>query len=278
MPHITGTVLGTDGQPLDGARVGLYRKDTGEHLGGMVTPIPPVDAGSILWMRLENDAADYSSPSKGTFVNNGGVTFDGTKATFNGENYLSQSVSGIPAIGVGDFTVDMTGAIPIANVYNTFISDGTANFSIHFNDSSGLLAYIGGGNHTFTFNIPIGPEFYFRIKRVSGVVSCFLNGAQVDAPATLAGDVTAFTNLEIGRLGAFGRFWPAGGTLRHVRLVNSALPGNGEMAPLTPLGGTGGSPGSFKIDTTYTGDCVRVIQSPYADRNHLIANVTPGGD
>jgi hypothetical protein len=276
--------------------VRLARADTGAALGSAVTA-DAVAADPVVHLPLESNATDISPQNLGTFDNVGGVTFDGTRATFNGSNYLQKTgLSGLPVIGTGDFTLDATCMIPVGEEasWGTVItllpvSGGAANFSLLFPSLSyateygGPLIYLGSSSHAFSpkATIPYGTEFFVRIKRQSGQVSLHMNGVQHPQVVNMSGasySVQAFSAVEIGNISPLWRIWPNGGTLRHVRLViGEALPGGGQMAPLPTWTPTDPVPGVFEIVTAHTGECHRVIQSPYGDRNHLVAKVTPGG-
>jgi hypothetical protein len=283
MPRVTGTVTGKDGQPLNGVTVRLARADTGAALGSAVTGSGGASgfAVSHLHLPLETDAVDVSPSNLGAFTNMNNVTFDGTKATFSGSNYLQKTgLSGLPVIGTGDFTFDFTFGSPVgANTgLRVLFDDASAQFYFDFqNDTTGRVGLAGAVALTSTIAIVKGQEHYVRVKRQAGVLTMHFDGVQVGSTAS-AHNVPAFTSVHVGSYAGGQHRAFSGETLRHVRLVvGEALAGGGQMAPLPTSEPPPAAPGLFSIVTAYTDECHEVIQSPYADRNHLVFKVTPGG-
>jgi hypothetical protein len=250
---IEGFVYTDTGQPLDGRTVRAYRDDTGVLLGSAVTGVGG-EANSKMHLPLETDAVDVSPSALGAFDNVGGVTFDGTRATFSGSNRLQKTgIAGFPAIGTGDFTADYTVMIPVgvpaADPVWVVLDGNNLQFFFDIADTQ-IRVYLAGGEVlAATIALVRGQESFVRIKRASGTLTMHFNGAQVGSVASTQ-NVPALTTIDIANYQA-AYYMPAGSTLRHLRIVvGEALAGGGQIAPL-PFGA--GTPGKYTIATAYTG-------------------------
>ena len=282
MPRYTGVVTGKDGLPLDGVTVRLARADTGATLGSAVTG-EGGEPNSRLHLPLQSGFSDVS-PTGATATANGGLAINSdwpiaglptAKFDANGKTITIPSNPAFAVAAGQDFTIDVSIFYPSdAFVFSSFqflFTIGATLLSLRLDSNAGYI-YINGAVHTFTpFTPVLNQAGYIRVKRTSGGVELFYNGSKVgstitDASAIAAADIT---------IGAYNGLYHFRGGMSHLRyVIGEALPGNGQIAPL-PSGA--GTPGGFEISTAHTGECHRVIQSPYGDRNHLIAKVTPGG-
>jgi hypothetical protein len=279
MPRVTGTVLGKDGQPLNGVTVRLARADTGAALGSAVTGDVSGYADSVLHVPLESSFADVS-PIGATGTSIGGAAISNTHPLPTGESTLFMGgASGRRlvyesrpeyAIGAGDYTIDIS-IYPTSNIFGPAFELG-----VHLDgliiQHNGIFSNAEGYFWAWGNSVSLNQWNYIRLKRTGGQISLFINGVQFGA------SVADATNLAAGKIDVGGR--EAGsfvGSVSHLRLViGEALAGGGQIAPLlaAPPASEGGF---FSISTAHTDECHRVIQSPYGDRNHLVAKVTPGG-
>ena len=156
-----------------------------------------------------SDISGYKNT--GTFY--GTPTFSSSKGgylTFNGSQGINITYNSSSfAISTGDFTVEswfyQTSSTLYQRLCGLDVFGATGNLQVELPSSStGVLLHINGG-YTFYGSTPsINVWNHLVFSRISGTVTCYLNGAQNGNSASQAGSVSSTASFVIGANGTTG--------------------------------------------------------------------------
>jgi len=233
---------------------------------------------AYLKLLMHMNASGFPDVKGHTVTDTGSVTLlswgqFGKSGGFNGSSqYLTVTGGTDFAFGTGDFTVMIWGRM--ASNSSTYLMSTRAGGSVGwrlFLDSTKIYWGRTGKSISGTTYLDVGTFYQYVVRRASGVVSVYVNGAQHGSSFTDSGDDSSNVSINIGLKdgGGAGDYW--NGQIDEIAIWNGVAIPISELYPQTLAVDQGLPMVSLGHDTTLTG----MIKSVSGSASFGLVGVVP---